>query len=371
MLDSVGQSPPEDGLHPKGYSGEPINAGLFLGARITQETRFPFIISGKRLVVPQAAQEGALALDDSTRLRVGSISGITDLLVLRQRTVRSPNIPKAIYAGHVHTGNWSHWLLNFLPAVFAATRLPVEFRDFPLLVPYPSGSRSITFEESLQATWGKRPTTYIPRGEVKVDELVYVTLPFPHGPFGMTQLPSSGLRVHRESMSAFREFILREIFSPSHSPARVYLKRSNQTHNILHPNIEHQLISMLERYGFTAIELEKLGFQSQVSIAHNAETIIGIDGSAFANLLFCKEGAKVLSILPSLSGKRKHEVTIDYDSGRIRSSDFYGNIAALVGADLQVLLRPTFRGTDNKTYVHLDLEHTESLVRKFIGKTPR
>lgn len=349
------------------YSGGPICAGLFLRARITEEARFPLVIAGGHLVLPSATNEGALVLDQTIGLRPGAISAISESLVIRQRTVQRLKLSTAIYAGFVYPGNWSHWLLNFLPAVFAATRLPAEFLHFPLLLPKYSRPQSSTFDESLSATWGNRPTQIMPRGEVKVGRLVYIDSPFPHGPFAKAQLPSAELTVHSESMSDFREHILRWNAQTEDFPSRIYLRRANQKHNTLHPRTESRLISMLERYGFATIEIEKLGFQSQVSLIRQADAIVGIDGSAFANLLFCEEGTKILSIFPSLGGKKRLEVTVDHEFGVLGSRDFYGNIAALAQADLKTLIQPTVRGSDGRTFVHLDVEHLESIIKRFFG----
>ena len=79
---------------------------------------------------------------------------------------------------------------------------------------------------------------------------------------------------------------------------KVFIDRSS-------PSIKHckfkndeEISNFLISKGFTKYKTEELNFFEQIYLFSNASYIIGAHGAAFANLTFCKKGAKVIEIRP-------------------------------------------------------------------------
>jgi capsular polysaccharide biosynthesis protein len=53
---------------------------------------------------------------------------------------------------------------------------------------------------------------------------------------------------------------------------------------------------LLDRFGFTTLSLSGLSFEEQVRLFNNAEVIVSPHGAGLANLVFCKEGTKIIEI---------------------------------------------------------------------------
>jgi capsular polysaccharide biosynthesis protein len=91
---------------------------------------------------------------------------------------------------------------------------------------------------------------------------------------------------------------------------KIYLERSSNIRGI----INHlEVKSLLENHGFVTCNTDILSFDDQVSLFKGVEIVIGATGAAFANCIFCKDGAKIfiltttnknhlLSYWPSLLG---------------------------------------------------------------------
>jgi hypothetical protein len=92
---------------------------------------------------------------------------------------------------------------------------------------------------------------------------------------------------------------LRSAFSPwdfqdQYAPKRIYIRRSS-TRRILN---EEQITDILTKYNFTILDLEKMTIFEQIYHFANADCIVGTHGAGLTNLVFCKQGTKILEIFP-------------------------------------------------------------------------
>ena len=62
---------------------------------------------------------------------------------------------------------------------------------------------------------------------------------------------------------------------------------------------EHEILPVLEEYGFTLVKLETLSFQEQITLFRDAEAVVVPHGSGLANLVFCSKGTRVIELLPT------------------------------------------------------------------------
>ena len=66
---------------------------------------------------------------------------------------------------------------------------------------------------------------------------------------------------------------------------------------------EGEVKNYLKNCGFISVKLGEVSFNEQVNLFYNADYIIGLHGAAFANLVFCKPGTKVLEFKSNTAGK--------------------------------------------------------------------
>jgi hypothetical protein len=77
-------------------------------------------------------------------------------------------------------------------------------------------------------------------------------------------------------------------------PSHFYITRNDsRSRNVIN---ENELIALLDRFGFTTLSLSGLSFEEQVRLFNNAEVIVSPHGAGLANLVFCKEGTKIIEI---------------------------------------------------------------------------
>jgi capsular polysaccharide biosynthesis protein len=80
----------------------------------------------------------------------------------------------------------------------------------------------------------------------------------------------------------------------NHTSARIYISRRRAAvRRILN---EAEFAWLLEKNGFTLVELETMPWSKQVSLFSNAEMILAPHGAALANLVFCRPGTLVAEI---------------------------------------------------------------------------
>jgi capsular polysaccharide biosynthesis protein len=77
-------------------------------------------------------------------------------------------------------------------------------------------------------------------------------------------------------------------------PRLVYVdRRGTPARRLLN---EDELISRLEKVGFTAIRLEELGFADQVSLFRGADIVVAPHGAGTTNIGYCRPGTAILEI---------------------------------------------------------------------------
>jgi capsular polysaccharide biosynthesis protein len=106
---------------------------------------------------------------------------------------------------------------------------------------------------------------------------------------------SHTFRYNREAVKFFRDEILQKKKSVNfHSGSKIYIQR-NSGHRVIQG--EQELIIQLIDLGFSVIDSAEFEFVEQAQIFENATVLIGLAGAAWANLIFCKEGTRVLSMI--------------------------------------------------------------------------
>lgn len=92
---------------------------------------------------------------------------------------------------------------------------------------------------------------------------------------------------------------LKEWNSAKPGKRRLYLTRSGAaTSSGRFVANEAELFEMLASFGFIAVEPSRYTFAQQIRIFAQAEAIVGLHGSAFANAIFAEPGSTVIDLLP-------------------------------------------------------------------------
>ena len=65
---------------------------------------------------------------------------------------------------------------------------------------------------------------------------------------------------------------------------------------------DEEVKEYLSRKGFTSVRLGEIDFKDQVKMFHNADCVLGLHGAAFANIVFCKPGTKIIEFKSLTAG---------------------------------------------------------------------
>ena len=86
---------------------------------------------------------------------------------------------------------------------------------------------------------------------------------------------------------------------------KIYIDRTDSKSNIAHLRTlknENEVRALLLEKGFDIVKLSELNFNNQVKLFNDAECIVGLHGSGFANLPFCEPQTKVVEFRNFTSG---------------------------------------------------------------------
>lgn len=99
-------------------------------------------------------------------------------------------------------------------------------------------------------------------------------------------------------VNLYESELLRKYFlkgKKSSKGKRIYISRRGGTRELEN---EQELLVYLKRNGFEVVMPEEYTVEEQAAIFNNADMIVGPHGSAYANVVFCQKGAKLIDIIP-------------------------------------------------------------------------
>lgn len=123
-----------------------------------------------------------------------------------------------------------------------------------------------------------------------IDHLNYI---IPHHR-KMSSLPNERSYYDQELLLRQRDVLLAHK-SDKVMPTRVFLTRAKAASRLYN---EDEVFEAIKDWGFEKVAPEKLSFEGQMTLFNNAEFIIGGSGAAFSNIVFCREGCKILCFRP-------------------------------------------------------------------------
>lgn len=210
-------------------------------------------------------------------------------------------VPEAIHVGGAGSFNWYHFVAECLPKVFLARRLPVEFQDYPLLLP--DECRSVpAFAEALSQFAVNREVIFLKRGEQCQAERLIVIDEVSVAPFNM--YPGKWPQIedyeqHDEVLLEFFEFFRSRVlgtYKRSELGRRIFLARPA---GVRRDYNQDMLIKIVSEYGFEVCMPETLSLQEQARLFADTEIAVGASGAAWTGMIFRDRPMQGLSWLIS------------------------------------------------------------------------
>lgn len=318
----------------------PLNVTLLPRAMVRENHSFSSVIQGRNLILSSIDEPPPLRIfRDLPRGR----SGIVDYVhpwVLFEPHGDIHHSETAFYVGTRSPWNWSHWLINFLPSVFAASQAPKDWIEFPLLLPNSMGS-SPPFWEALSLIWDDRPTLVMKqKTDYRVEQLLWIDAPAYDGPFGTARAGTSSIFLNHKLFRNFTSHILQRLglAQQENATGRYFFLRPEGFSRMAN---QSELLGVAENFGFQGVSLADQTFEEQVRLFSSASHIIAVDGSDLAGLIFAAEGVKVVELVSKTRGANHFYL------------NFYPNLAALRHGNIfQLASRETHQRESDGKYTY-------------------
>lgn len=244
-----------------------------------------------------ADNEGRIDLRDKVLRKVMEGFGVVE------EPKRAKHLEQAINLVGVASYNYYHMLIEILPKLIIADRCE-EYRDFPVLVDEVI-LRIPQYKEALaRVNQYNHKIIKVNEGEkCEVGRLVHIS---PN-----TWMP---INLYDRNMSRTGDFLISESYlynmrnrilnaasggekcAEQEEKKRYFISRKKL--NTVRLKNEAEIRDLFLSYGFEVLYPEKLSFAEQVEKFSEAECIAGSTGAAFANIIFCQPGTKILCIIP-------------------------------------------------------------------------
>jgi hypothetical protein len=270
-----------------------IAVSVLRDAEVVMNRRFNSVIFGDDLLVNPRRNTGELRLFPGPQSQ--TIAGIClqrgnrVLVNLRHRITRP--LDTAVYFGSVSPGNWFHWVVDNLPALYVANLSGAIPANAPLLVPVEAMQRE-DWLTALRAIDESRPI--IPASDSDIFEVR--TLYWPdsltdRGPYSR-EPGVRPLATHREGFEKFREtLVTRLVKDTGKKPWRkIFLARSELARRSYNQSAS---IEIAQKRGYEPVYLENMDLVNSAQFFHEASHIVGPHGAGWANAIFCRPGTKL------------------------------------------------------------------------------
>lgn len=185
--------------------------------------------------------------------------------------------------------DWSHgyfhWLADALTRLYTIRHLLGE-----LVLLLPHGYERLEFVRSSLRAFGVREVEYVGEGEVVLCERLFV--PTPTAPSG---------HYNEEVIRGVRDLLVESYGGAGGGDGeRVYIsRRGAPKRRVVN---EGEVVAVLGEFGFRVVYAEEHSFAEQVRIAHAARYLVSNHGAGLTNMLFMREGGRVLELRHEADG---------------------------------------------------------------------
>jgi capsular polysaccharide biosynthesis protein len=231
-------------------------------------------------------------------------SKIEDNIVFSKGTPRKLKIldglTLSLLTGGGANSNYWHWLFDVLPRLYLCSKM-VKIQDIDyFLLPDTLKRFQIETLNYLNISKNKRLSSEVYR-HIKARELIVTDHPV---------VVTGNSTVDNNNQPAWiakwlrDTFINKKLVTDFKEKKKFYIDRSDKSEQNPLRTIdnEDEVKHVLKQKNFTHVKLHEISFKEQVNLFYNAECVVGLHGAGFANLVFSKEGTKVIELRSFTSG---------------------------------------------------------------------
>ncbi len=188
---------------------------------------------------------------------------------------------RAVWCTDEYTNNYYHWFSEALPRLYHIYR---NTQDFVLLLPNILKEKEYVKKSLLP--FKIDDIRYIDENEIiETEELIIPRQFSPH------------VYINDNITNSFRYFLinkLKENLPKVDKGNKIYISRAGAEKRKI--TNEKELFPILEDHNFDIVQFEKFDWEKQVSMANNADYLVGLHGAGLTNMLFMEPGSSVLEL---------------------------------------------------------------------------
>lgn len=238
------------------------------GVRVSSDG---FLYKGLK-ILPESFAFPFLYDEWKTRSKVKFV--INNYLLRRKRQVEG----RALWITDEWGGGYFHWLADSLTRLYTVRE---EARGMTLLLP--QLQKSLSFVLPSLAPFGLREVRFIEHDETLVCERLVVP---------MHTAPSG--HYDEEILGGVRRLLLEAYGAREGEGERLYISRGRALKRRIAN--EDEVVRVLQGFGFRVVYAEDYTFEEQVEMASRARFFVSNHGAGLTNMLFVREGGRVLEL---------------------------------------------------------------------------
>ena len=254
----------------------------------------------------------------------------------------------SLLTGGAGNHNYWHWLFDVLPRFEICSKsINLNEIDYFLLPNLLKGFQRETLD-CLNIPEHKRISSEKFR-HIKTKELIMTDHP--------VMITGNATKDHANtpnwiSLWLKNNFLNKNTITSKNTKNRIYIDRSETNSNRLPQRVianEDEIKKYLIKNNFIIVKLHETKFRDQVDLFHNAECIVGLHGSGFGNIVFCKPKTKIIELkntipayaIKNLSKKNDlNYISIEAEAKKIYEFEFpnqQGSIQILISSLIKAL----------------------------------
>jgi hypothetical protein len=234
-------------------------------------------------------------------LRFGSILSLSKAgdVVIRFNSTERVQIEKGIFLVGFGSFNYYHFTVELM-SKFNYINSNKRFSNYPIIVDEIVLEIPQFKELLISLNYSKRKIISLKKNtKYLVSELLYIS--------EVSSMPIN-IRERSNLHEDFRisknilEFLRNKVGNNKNNsntikPLKIFISRNTRFFQRLINQTE--VSSLFESYGFKIVNTDELSFKEQVNIFSNANVVAGVSGAALTNIIYCRPGTTLVSIIPN------------------------------------------------------------------------